>query len=241
LTNSLKRPSSFAIVLAALSAFGATLCTPAHAGQGRTVVEQLLRSFQSQSGRLQSGSTEKNHGGSEIKESKEDKELNGKASAFIDYPEMASRCLGKREWDALNAGQKKEFVSTLRNLVETRYYPRWRKIFGTGKVTFQDEVSQGGDTVVHTRLSIGKKEEVLAWRMAEATGSPKVVSLAVDDKDLLERLKKRIQAKQQKAGFEALLAWMKGKTGSADIGGNTPIAAVHAPTSGMPVGSGISD
>lgn len=232
------RPSLTA-ALAALSALGALSWPPAHAGQGWTVVEQLLKSFHSSGhGPLSSKSrSNSSYGQGESG----DKELSVKASSFIDYSEMACRCLGKHDWEALSGGQKKEFVSTLRTLVETRYYPRWRKIFGSGKVTFQDEVTQGGDTVVHTRLSIGKKEEVLAWRMAEVSGTPRVVSLAVDDKDLLDRLKKRIQARQQKAGFDGLLAWMKGKTGSSDISGNTPIAAVHAPASTIPPGSGISD
>lgn len=186
------------------------LAAPAQAGQGWTVVEQLLGSFQVKTG----------------------KDLNNRAASCIDYQEMSCRCLGKRDWDALTAAQKKEFVGTLRSLVENRYYPRWRKIFGSGKVTFQDEVSQGGDTVVHTRLVVGKKEEALSWRMADLASGPRVVSLAVDNKDLLERLKKRIKARQEKAGFDALLVWMKGKTGTSDLTGNTPIAAVRTPMAG---------
>lgn len=61
------------------------LAAPAQAGQGWTVVEQLLGSFQVKTG----------------------KDLNNRAASCIDYQEMSCRCLGKRDWDALTAAQKK--------------------------------------------------------------------------------------------------------------------------------------
>jgi hypothetical protein len=103
-------------------------------------------------------------------------------------------------------------------LVEQRYYPRWRKIFGKGKVTFQEETSQGGDILVRTKLLLGKKDELLSWRVADRGGAQKIVSLSVSNNDLLERLKSRIKARQKKVGFDALLAWMKGHGSNEDSG-----------------------
>lgn len=179
-------------------------------------------------------------------------------SSLIDYQEMSVRCLGKKDWDGLSATQRTQFIASLKGLVEQRYYPRWRKIFGKGKVTFQDETAQGGDIVVRTKLLLGKKEELLAWRVADQSGAQKIVSLSVSNSDLLERLKSRIKARQQKVGFDALLAWMKGHS-SDDMGSSSgsalasasahagsgsivmPIAAVRTPSLSAGAAASISD
>jgi len=181
-------------------------CLPAQAASpsARLAVEHLLQSFESA--------------------------VATTPSSFIDYQEMSSRCLGK-DWSTLTASQRKEFVGTLKGLVEKRYYPRWRKIFGKGKVIFQGENTHGGDILVSTKLLLGKKEEMLSWRVADQSGAFKIVSLSVDNKDLLERLKTRIKAKKQKTGFAALIAWMKGKhaeeAATVSVLSGIPIAAAH--------------
>lgn len=140
------------------------------------------------------------------------------ASTFIDYQEMSGRALGKKDWDTLSASQKREFAKSLQVLVERRYYPRWRKIFGKGKVRYIDESNLAGDTVVHTELVLGKKVEPLYWRLSERGGVVRVVSLRVSGKDLLDKLTQRIQSKRKKGrgNIEALIAWMRnaGDSGS---------------------------
>ena len=182
---------------------GPTAQTCAHgAGPGWASVEQLLRTFDC------AGSS---------KVSKSATKVASNPSSLIDYQEMSVRCLGKKDWDGLTSGQRSQFVASLKGLVEQRYYPRWHKIFGKGKVTFQEETTQNGDILVRTKLLLGKKEELLSWRVASQSGSQKVVSMSVANSDLLERLKSRIKARQKKAGFDALLAWMKGRS-SEDMG-----------------------
>jgi hypothetical protein len=179
------------LVLAAISALSTlalwTSTLPAGAANGWATVEQLLRSFQ--------------------------RDSSGYPSNFIDYQEMSLRALGKRDWESLSASHRAEFSSTLKALVERRYYPRWKKIFTKGKVALIEETTSGGDVLVKTNLTLGKKCEPLSWRMSERGGTLKVVSLSVRDKDLLDKLKHRIASRQKKAGFEDLLAWMKGRSG----------------------------
>lgn len=140
------------------------------------------------------------------------------ASTFIDYQEMSGRALGKKDWDTLSASQKREFAKSLQVLVERRYYPRWRKIFGKGKVRYIDESSVAGDTVVRTELVLGKKVEPLYWKLSERGGAVRVVSLSVSGKDLLDKLSQRIQSKRKKGqgNIDALIAWMRnaGDSGS---------------------------
>ncbi len=222
---------------------GVNAAHAAPAGPGWAAVGQLLQTFD---------------GAGSSKGSKAVAKVGSGPSSLIDYQEMSVRCLGKKDWDSLSATQRTQFIASLKGLVEQRYYPRWRKIFGKGKVTFQDEVAQGGDIVVRTKLLLGKKEELLAWRVADQSGAQKIVSLSVSNSDLLERLKSRIKARQQKAGFDALLAWMKGRS-NEDMGSSSasalasagshagsgsivmPIAAVRSPGLSAGAAASISD
>ncbi len=233
--------TSMATALLCLAGINAAHAAPA--GPGWAAVGQLLQTFD---------------GAGSSKGSKAVAKVGSGPSSLIDYQEMSVRCLGKKDWDSLSATQRTQFIASLKGLVEQRYYPRWRKIFGKGKVTFQDETAQGGDIVVRTKLLLGKKEEFLSWRVADQSGAQKIVSLSVSNSDLLERLKSRIKARQQKVGFDALLAWMKGRS-TEDMGSSAgsalasagshagsgsivmPIAAVRSPGLSAGAAASISD
>lgn len=194
----LARLGSFALLTVAFALFSSSSSSSAAAPAGWTTVDQLLKGFGS------SGAKAKRPNSSSI-------------TPFIDYDEMSQRALGRKEWDALSVNQRRDFSQSLQTLVEKRYYPRWRKIFSKGKVSFVEESSSGGDNLVKTRLLLGKKSETLAWRLSEK--SNKVVSLCVGDKDLLERLKHRIQSKQKKSkgNIDVLIAWMRGASGEKEV------------------------
>lgn len=147
-------------------------------------------------------------------------------SQILDYQEMSVRALGRRQWETLSASQKRDFSGSLEALVEKRYYPRWRKIFGKGKVTFVEETGVGGDTLVKTRLTLGKKVETLAWRLTDK--GTRVVSLAVSDKDLLERLKSRINSRRKKGKLDVdqLIAWMRNSGGETQTSLNVEGASL---------------
>lgn len=162
-------------------------------------------------------------------------------SGFIDYEEMSQRCLGKKEWEVLNASQKQSFTSTLQALVEKRYYPRWRKIFSKGSVALLEETVQGKDILVRTRLKIGQKLTELSWRVVDDGGCAKIVSLAVADRDLLEKLKGRIQAHRKKGDFQSLLAWMNGKAVPASGSGAAVSKLPGVPTAAFAANNTSAD
>lgn len=162
-------------------------------------------------------------------------------SGFIDYEEMSQRCLGKKDWEVLNASQKQSFTSTLQALVEKRYYPRWRKIFSKGSVALLEETVQGKDILVRTRLKIGQKLTELSWRVVDDGGCAKVVSLAVADRDLLEKLKGRIQAHRKKGDFQSLLAWMNGKVVPASGSGAAVSKLPGVPTAAFAANNTSAD
>lgn len=141
---------------------------------------------------------------------KADPSVNRQAAKYIDYQSMAQRSLGDEQWAKLNAGQKSQFTATLRNLMEQRYYPRWHRIFVKAKLQHVSDTASGADTLVKTHMLVGKKSDELVWRLT-GKGDPKVVSLAIGDKDLLTKLKVRLQDKLAKSNFASLLSWMQSK------------------------------
>lgn len=141
-----------------------------------------------------------------------DRQVYSEAAKYIDYTAMASRSLGAGEWNKLNAQQKTEFTNTLRTLIEERYYPRWHKIFNKGKVSYISENTSGHDTLVNTKLTVGHKTDPLVWRLETEGDDTKVVSLSVENEDLLRKLSGRLNGKLSKYGFNGLMSWMKNKS-----------------------------
>jgi ABC-type transporter MlaC component len=133
------------------------------------------------------------------------------AAKFIDYENMSERALGQAEWSKISPTQRSQFTSALRTVVEQRYYPRWHRLFAKGTITYGQESTVNGDTVLQTSLKINKKSQALAWCMAKRSGDLKVVSLGVNDKDLLNKLHQRVMTKLKKSNFDALVAWLKNK------------------------------
>ena len=121
---------------------------------------------------------------------------------------MSRRVLGA-QWHAMSSGARSEFVSLFRSLVEERYYPRWHRIFSRGRLSYLNEKSGGGEVIVKTVLKVGDKSDLLIWRLETDKGSAKVISLAVEDKDLLTKISNRFQKRLGKKGINGLIAWMK--------------------------------
>jgi hypothetical protein len=129
------------------------------------------------------------------------------AGSYIDYDAMSQRSLGGAQWSKLTAKEKHDYTAALKVLMEQRYYPRWHRIFSKAKVEFVSKSGSGGDLLVKTNLVVGKKRDAMTWRLNER--NDKVVSLAIGDKDLLDRLTNRLQPKLKKSGFQAMLSWMQ--------------------------------
>lgn len=165
----------------------------AFAQSGKDTIDRLVQIFSSWNG----NSTDK-HAYSEV-------------AKYIDYRGMAERSLKPEEWKKLNPAQKNDYTKTLQSLIEERYYVRWHRIFNKGKITYKGESTVGGDTLVKTDLLVGKKTDPLVWRLDAQGGERRVVSLAVNDSDLLKKLSGRLEGKLAKMGFPGMLAWMKNK------------------------------
>jgi ABC-type transporter MlaC component len=144
------------------------------------------------------------------------------AGTLIDFKQIAMRSVGEAEWQALSQVQKQDLTATIETLVQNRYYPRWKKVFGKGDVTYLSQSRRNGDTFVSTNLRLGHKDDLIVWQLTSSP--PKVVSLAVNKNDLLTKLAQRIQAHQAKGGYASMVAWLKSKS-KCDIAGSDMTAA----------------
>jgi ABC-type transporter MlaC component len=134
------------------------------------------------------------------------------AAQLIDFDEMSEKALGAH-WNTLSPTQRREFVQTLRHIIEERYYKRWHRVFAKGDLAFKSEAPVEGDLFIRTALKVGTKQDILIWRLSNKTGSYKVISIAVNKKDLLHRLSTRLdQRLRKKDSFNSLLAWMREET-----------------------------
>jgi ABC-type transporter MlaC component len=191
--------TSYPLAVATLIMLGMNCMQPVAAQTGKSTVDKLVQTFTSWSGNAN------------------DRQTYNEAAKYIDFRGMAERSLKPEEWKKLNPSQKNDYTSTLKTLIEERYYTRWHRIFVKGHLSYRGETNVGADTVVKTELLLGKKVDVLSWTLDTQGGERKVVSLAVGESDLLKKLSNRLEGKLNKMGFPRLLAWMRNK---ADIDTN---------------------
>jgi ABC-type transporter MlaC component len=167
--------------------------TPAFAATGKESVEKLVAIFKGWDANSASA------------------KVFADASGYIDYGSMSEQALGADQWGKLKPAERADFTTALRKLVEERYYPRWRKLFSKGTLTYGKESSAHGDIMLDTTLKVNQKSQEVFWQLDNKGAQPKVISLKVDDKDLLSRLHERISPRLQKSGFKSLLSWLQNK------------------------------
>jgi phospholipid transport system substrate-binding protein len=132
---------------------------------------------------------------------------------FLDFEELSRRSLA-RHWDTLTPNQRKEFVSTLRDLVESNYI---KQIHGQADydLKFEKETKEGNEATVGATLattSKGKKVNVaLEYKMVWKNGHWVVYDVITDEQSLLENYRAEFNKIISKDGFDALLKRMRKK------------------------------
>jgi phospholipid transport system substrate-binding protein len=133
---------------------------------------------------------------------------------FLDFDELSRRALA-RHWDGLTPKQRTDFVSTLRDLVETNYI---NQIHGKPdyELKFDKEVKEGGEATVMSTLVTtspkGKKVNVaMEYKLVYKNGKWVVYDVITDEQSLLENYRAEFNKIIQKDGFEALVKRMRKK------------------------------
>ena len=132
--------------------------------------------------------------------------------SFLDYEELAHRSLAKH-WDKIAPKQQKEFVETLRELVERSYL---KQVHGNPNysIKYEKETKDGNEASVtgtlHT-VARGKKVKValdykLMWKDRWV-----VYDVVTDEQSMLENYRAEFNKIINKEGFDALMKRMKKK------------------------------
>lgn len=136
-------------------------------------------------------------------------------ASVIDYEEMSERALGTH-WNKMKPVERSEFVTTFQHLIEERYYKRWHKIFNRAEIAYKTVVPVGDDLYIKTVMTVGKKQDNIVWRLSNRSGKYKIISIAVNKKDLLDRLSARLGQRLKKDNLKGVLSWMRDEADQDD-------------------------
>lgn len=136
---------------------------------------------------------------------------------FLDYRELARRALAKH-WDGLSAAQRREFVNTLRDLVERSYL---KQVTGDPNysIKYQKEEKNEGEAKVEATLatvSRGKKVNIALEYLLVYKDHWLVYDVITDEQSMLENYRAEFNKIINKDGFDALLKRMKKKLEEKD-------------------------
>jgi phospholipid transport system substrate-binding protein len=165
-------------------------------------VEKVLRQ------KVEKGSTQ---------EKKQKDEIKQLAANLLDYEELAKRSLAQH-WTKLNPAQQKEFVSTLRELIERNYVKQLRTNLDY-QVQYKNEQVEGEDATVSTVVKVksqGKNtdaEIVYKMRKVPVGDAPawRVWDVITDEVSLVRNYRTQFNKIINEQGYDALIKKMKKK------------------------------
>jgi phospholipid transport system substrate-binding protein len=165
-------------------------------------VEKVLRQ------KVEKGSTQ---------EKKQKDDIKQLAANLLDYDELAKRSLAQH-WAKLNSGQQKEFVSTLRELIERNYVKQLRTNLDY-QVQYKNEQVEGEDATVSTVVKVksqGKNSDaeiVYKMRKVPINDAPewRVWDVITDEVSLVRNYRTQFNKIITEQGYDALIKKMKKK------------------------------
>ncbi|MDZ4835014.1 MAG: ABC transporter substrate-binding protein [Candidatus Melainabacteria bacterium] len=137
------------------------------------------------------------------------------AASAIDYEEMSEIALGSH-WEKLKPVERSEFASTFRKLIEERYYKRWHRIFNKAEISYKSQSPLNGNLYIKTLMTVGRKQDSVIWRLSNRSGSYKIISIAVNQKDLLSRISTKLEQRLRRDSFKQVLSWMRDEADEDD-------------------------
>jgi phospholipid transport system substrate-binding protein len=128
--------------------------------------------------------------------------------ARFDFSEMTQLSLGTH-WKSLNGAEQKEFVDafTQRLLIN---YGRNMRSTGDEKIQYQDEVQNGKQATVDTKVVSGNGDELpIEYRLHDVDGQWKVYDVAIDSVSVVKNFREQFQRVIAKTSIQELLKKLK--------------------------------
>jgi phospholipid transport system substrate-binding protein len=146
-------------------------------------------------------------------ETKQKDEIKQMAATLLDYDELAKKALAAH-WDKLTPAQQKEFVSTLRELIERNYVKQLRSNLDY-QVQYKNEEAEGDQATVTTVVKVnssGKKTDAeIVYKMKKATDGWHVWDVITDEVSLVRNYKTQFNKIITEQSYDALIKKMKSK------------------------------
>jgi phospholipid transport system substrate-binding protein len=153
---------------------------------------------------------------------------------FVDFEELAKRALGK-EWDKLNAAQRKDFSDTMKGLLRASYA---QKAIGQAQaeVKYGKETIKGDEATVNTTLTVKKDQIPVDYKLYKAagkTGGWRIYDVVTDEVSLVETYAGQFRKLIADKGFDGLLSTLKTKRAQLEkpAAGGSGAAGQQAPAS----------
>lgn len=146
-------------------------------------------------------------------EAKQKEQIRELAAALLDYEELCKRSLASH-WDTLSAAQRKEFVSTLRELIERNYTKQLRNNLDY-QVQYKKEDVDGDNATVATLVKVktaGKASDAeIVYKLRKNPDGWRVWDIITDESSLVRGYKSEFNKIITEKSYDELLKKMKSK------------------------------
>lgn len=135
-------------------------------------------------------------------------------NGFIDYAELSKRALAVH-WQKITPQQREEFVSVLRDLIESHYVKQIRSNVAY-EMKYEREEIKGDEATVHSTIKVtrrGRQQEIpVDYKLMLKDGRWLMFDMITDDEvSMVRNYKQQFSKIIDKDGFEGLLKKMKKK------------------------------
>lgn len=146
-------------------------------------------------------------------EAKQKDEIKAMAAGLLDYEELSKRSLAQH-WDKLTAAQRKDFVSTLRELIERNYVKQLRTNLDY-QVLYKDEEVDGDSATVSTVVKVKSKgrdtDAEIIYKMHKVGSEWRVWDVVTDEVSLVRNYRTQFSKIITQQSYDALIKKMKNK------------------------------
>jgi phospholipid transport system substrate-binding protein len=145
-------------------------------------------------------------------------EMKSIVNGFLDYDELAKRSLSQH-WEQLSAGQRDQFIKTLRELIEKNYVKQLRSNLDYA-VEYKGEEVTGDDakvgTVVKVRTTGKSTDTDIDYRLHKVGEKWLVYDVVTDEVSMVKNYRSQFHKIITEKSFDELLGKMKKRIAETD-------------------------
>ena len=145
---------------------------------------------------------------------KKEDQLRVTINEMFDFEELGTRSLAFY-WDTLTDTQKRDFLDTLKALIEKNYLLKITKT-ASYQVKWYADLKEEEWMTVRFKVKSGKYMAAIQFRMIEKNGRWVVFDMLIDDVSLLENYRSQFNKIIRNEGFDKMLDKMKRKLQELD-------------------------